>query len=392
MRNEWLKRTSLLQQSLSELDIDGCLIMDRVSLYYYFGTIPGGTGFIPVQGQPVLFVRRGLERALRESFFEVRAYRSFRDMVPLLIEKQWLVRGTIGLEFDRISLSLSHLLKKSLGAVEFIDMSPVLRKQRAVKTDFELELLRQAGIRAGRSFEKLPDIILAPGNTTELAAMSELEAVMRREGHQGIVRLHAFNGEIYYGAFSSGDSANAAIAFDGPVGTPGLAPAVPFLCSTKKIERNEPIMVDVVFGYNGYLVDQTRIFAIGSLPSQLMDAHAIALEIQKKVVANLKPGVPAADLYELAMTIAQKNNVQDHFMGSAANRVTFIGHGVGLELDEIPVLAAGSKDNLLHNMVIALEPKFFFKGIGGVGTENTFRVTEQGGERLTPLSDEIVFL
>ncbi|MBN2382946.1 aminopeptidase P family protein [bacterium] len=390
LSEEWNSRACRLQDQLNTHNLAGVLLLDRVSLYYYFGTIPGGAGYIPREGEPVLFVRRGFERAHQESFFPTVPIRSFRDMASFLSEKGWPDRHEIGLEADRITLSLYRMVKKYFPDFEFVDIAQEIRQQRAMKSEYELEILKEAGLRAAHSFQQLPAIIQRTEPKTELAIMSEFEAVMRRAGHQGPVRLHAFNSEIYFGAFSAGDSANASTAFDGPVGTPGLSAAAPFLCSMREIRVDEPIMVDIVFGYEGYQVDQTRIFVLGSLPDELVRAHAVAMNIQDQLALDLRPNQPARELYRRAVEIARDQGLLDQFMGSPANRVSFIGHGVGLELDEAPVLSEGSKDLLQENMVIALEPKFFFAGRGGVGIENTYRVTKNGGERLTPLPDDII--
>ncbi|MFC1852395.1 M24 family metallopeptidase [candidate division CSSED10-310 bacterium] len=389
MLKEYQGRIAKLQMAMKEKGLSGSFIMDRVSLFYYFGTIPSGSGYIPVQSKPELFVRRGLPRAQAESPFTVNQIKSFRTIKSFFESRSWTAAGQIGLEFDRVPHNLFLLLQKYFPEAEFVDISGILKQQRAVKSEYELDILVEAGRRAARSFAQIPTLLQAK-QVTELDAMAKFEAIMRQEGHQGLVRMHAFNAEIYYGVFASGISANANTAYDVPIGTPGRYPATPFLCSQKEIQVNEPIMVDLVFGYQGYMVDQTRIYVIGSLPQPLGDAFQCALTIQEQVVSLLKPGVSGAELYQKAHDIAQDWGLAENFMGFQENRVAFIGHGVGLELDELPLLAPGYQTPLLENMVIALEPKFFFTHLGGVGIENTFRVTATGGEKLTPFPDDLI--
>jgi len=391
MIDECKNRCEIMQQNLLKKGFDGALIMDRVSLFYYFGTIPGGYGYIPTSDEPVLLVRRGADRARRESTIPVHTSPSFRTMKSFFEERGWAGHDKIGLEFNRVPLNLYHLLIRHFSDTEFLNISPMISTQRAVKSDCELAILREAGKRAAESFRELPELLSHP-QITELEVMAEFEAVMRKREHQGLVRLHAFNGEIYYGAFASGVSANANISFDGPVGTPGLSAAAPFLCSTKPINRNEPIVIDVVFGYQGYNVDQTRIYVVGSIPEKLIKAFDCSLRIQDEVVRSLKPGVLCNDLYEKSLEIALDEGLSNEFMGFGDNQVSFIGHGVGLELDELPVLTPKYKQPLQNNMVVALEPKFFFAELGGVGIENTFIVTDEGGEKLTPLDDSLITL
>ena len=160
----------------------------------------------------------------------------------------------------------------------------------------------------------------------------------------------------------------------------------------KTIKRNQPILVDYVFVYNGYLADHTRIFTIEGLPETLMAAHDAMLGVQKIVKKEAKPGIEAGKLYDMAFEYAKALGYEDHFMGIGPERVRFVGHGIGLELDEYPVLAEGQELPLQAGMVVALEPKLIFPGEGVVGIENTHVVTDTGLEQLTTFPDEVVIL
>lgn len=155
------------------------------------------------------------------------------------------------------------------------------------------------------------------------------------------------------------------------------------------IRANEPILVDYVFNHLGYNSDHARIFAIGGLPDELLEAHEVLLDIQKTVMATARPGVTAGAVYDTAVQAAADGGLADYFMGADPMRIRFVGHGVGLELDEYPFLAAGQELELAENMIIALEPKAIFPGKGVVGIENTHLVTETGLRSLT-LADEAI--
>ena len=104
------------------------------------------------------------------------------------------------------------------------------------------------------------------------------------------------------------------------------------------------------------------------------------------------PGIPAGHVYDMAMAFVEDSGYGSFFMGAEKQRIRFIGHGVGLELDEYPFLAKGQQLRLHENMVIALEPKLVFPGKGVVGVENTHVVTPDGLRPLTTYPQEIEIL
>ena len=136
----------------------------------------------------------------------------------------------------------------------------------------------------------------------------------------------------------------------------------------------------------------TRMFVIGTLDSELQRAFELSLEIQQHLQNALKPGAICEELFIQAVEIADKGGIGTHFMGMPGEQARFVGHGVGLEQDEFPVLAQGFKMSLQVGQTIAIEPKFVFPGKGVIGIENTFAVSHNGGEKITDIDDRIVFL
>jgi Xaa-Pro aminopeptidase len=151
-------------------------------------------------------------------------------------------------------------------------------------------------------------------------------------------------------------------------------------------------MLDYMFAYNGYLSDHTRIYSLGALPAQLTEAHAAMLELQQLIKKEASAGVQSGEIYELALAKTKELGYEDHFMGAGGERVRFVGHGIGLEVDEFPFLAAGQKLELQPGMTIALEPKLVFPGQGVVGIENTHVVTEDGLEQLSSYPENIIVI
>jgi len=223
---------------------------------------------------------------------------------------------------------------------------------------------------------------------SDLEVAAELEHFARKEGHQGLIRFRAFNAEIFFGHVFSGADAAAPAHLDAPLGGLGVNPAVGQGASYKKIRAGEPIIIDYIVAFDGYLVDQTRTLGIGKLPEKLIRAYHDMLKIQEKLFAIARPGVPWGEIYRQCYELAVALGYRDQFMGSAGAQVSFIGHGIGLEVDEYPFIARGFDDQVLEeNMTFAFEPKAVFPRLGAVGVENSWRVGEDGLKRLT-YSDE----
>jgi Xaa-Pro aminopeptidase len=225
---------------------------------------------------------------------------------------------------------------------------------------------------------------------SEVELAGHLEAVARRLGHQGIVRMRLWNNELFYGHLMAGAGAAVPSYLSSPTGGTGLSPAVAQGSSQRPIQRHEPVLMDYVFALDGYLVDQTRIFAIGGLPDELVAGHKAMLEVQQALRVAAKPSATGGELYDLAVGLATELGYGRHFMGQGDERIPFVGHGVGLELDEYPFLAKGQNMPLEKGMVIALEPKLIYPGLGVVGIENTHLVTDDGLEPLTVSEEDIV--
>jgi Xaa-Pro aminopeptidase len=258
------------------------------------------------------------------------------------------------------------------------------------KSPYEADQIRKAAQMLLKAWEQLPAWI-RPG-ATELEVLAEMERFLRLQGHQGIQRTRGFNYEIGYGAFSAGANACYPTSFPGSTGFIGLYPAISNTGSERRLAPGEPLLVDISGGYGGYLADAARTFAIGTLAADMRDAHALVLELNGEIESMLKPGTECRQICEYAFSRIEGTSYASAFMGVGDNHLRYIGHGVGLELDELPVLAPGSDVKLEPGMTIAIEPKIFFPERGGVGIENMYLITGQGFEKLTPFKEEIILV
>jgi Xaa-Pro aminopeptidase len=267
--------------------------------------------------------------------------------------------------------------------VEFVDASESIRQLRMIKSPYEAGQIRAAAQMLEHTFTRVPGWI-SPG-MTELELSACVETFLRLQGHPGITRMRAFNCEIAYGVIAGGPSASYPTGFPGPVGSVGLYSAIPSGAGRRKIASGDSLMVDIVGGYGGYIADETRTFSLGELPRDMREGHDFAVTILREMESMLKPGIACKRLYRHALELAKDSPHGSTFMGAGENQVRFVGHGVGLELDDLPVLAAGFDGLLQEGMTIAIEPKIFFPDErGGVGVENTYLITATGFENLTP--------
>lgn len=387
-KNEIEKRIQSLQQHLIKQETEGALILQNTDLFYFAGTTQQAHLYVPAAGQPLLMVRKSLERARLESpLAQVVKLSSPKELCPLIREAGLTIPKRLGLEMDVLPaamyLNYSRIFKDST----LKDISNSIRLIRSVKSDYELECIKQSALIAGEVAKKVVDLVQEGMTEVELAGLVEAEA--RRHGHQGVVRMRLFGAELFYGHLMSGPGAAVPSCLASPTGGSGLSPAMPQGPGLSRIKAFEPILMDYVFAQNGYLADQTRIFALKGLPPELVKGHQCMLELQETIQERAKPGVRTGDLYDFAVQWTAERGYAEWFMGADPERIRFIGHGIGLELDEFPFLAQGQEMRLVENMVIALEPKLIIPGKGVVGIEDTHRVTPSGLERLTLFDQHI---
>jgi Xaa-Pro aminopeptidase len=296
----------------------------------------------------------------------------------------------IGLELDVLPTNLYFSYQGLFRQAEISDISIDIRLLRAVKSAYEIELLREAAAYSDRVAAGVPDLLREGMTEIELAGRVEAEA--RRLGHQGVVRMRLWGSELFYGHLLSGPSGAVPSFLASPTGGTGVSPAVAQSAGFRAIRRNEPVLVDYVFAYRGYISDHARIFSIGKLSDELVQAHRVMLELQARIKAMAKPGVASGSIYDFGLDYAKNLGYLENFMGVGGERIRFVGHGVGLELDEFPFLNTGQTVELQEGMVIALEPKLIFPGKGVVGIENTHVVTSAGLEQLGKYPDEITVI
>lgn len=291
------------------------------------------------------------------------------------------------LETDSISYNEYRRYEKIFDPRVVCNGTQLLRGVRSIKTIYEIGRIMRSGVLHARLYERIPSLY-RPGMTdTELSI--EIERESRRLGSLGIFRIFGQSMEIFMGSLLAGDNADAPSPYDFALGGAGLDASLPVGGNGTPLTDGTSVMVDMGGNFTGYMTDMTRVFSVGKLTDRAYKAHDTALEIQRRIEQTAAPGVPAADLYNLAVRIAADAGLSDYFMGHR-QQAGFIGHGIGIEINEAPVLAPRSKEALVPGMVFALEPKFVIPSVGAVGIENSFLVTDNGVEKLTHCEEAIV--
>ena len=380
-------RLAGLQAGLAARGLDAAIIVQNADLYFFSGTVQRSFLYVPAAGEATLFVRKLAARARLETpLTGIVELASPRDLPGLVAQIYGALPRRVGLELDVLPVAEYRRLEKLLPEAGFEDVGRDIVRQRAVKSVWEVERIRAAAALTVAVCELIPGILREGMTEAEFAGLVEAEA--RRLGHEGIIRMRGFNQEMFYGQLLTGVSGTAPSYLDTPLAGTGLSPAVAQGVSFRTMSRGDHVVFDFVSVREGYIADFTRIFALGELPGELRRAYEAALRIEAAVVAAARPGVTCRTLYEVALAVAAAEGLAAFFMGHGAGQVRFIGHGVGLELDELPVLTTSDLE-LAEGMVFALEPKFVLPGLGAIGVENTWLVTASGLALITDAPEHI---
>ena len=382
-------RLARFQAALAAGGMDAAVIVESTDLAYLTGTNQQAHLIVPASGRSRLLVRRTLERAREESPLELIEPLGSLSGLPAALAGCGVDDGAlVGFELDVLPAARYLGYQRRLPGYRLGDCSQALRSVRAVKTGWELEQMRAAAEQVRVAAERVPSLLRA--GVSEATVQADVERVLRGAGHQGQLRFRGFNQEMHYGQVLCGPSGAVPGYSDSPLCGPGPNPVLGKGPDDHVLAAGDPVIVDLVGGHQGYLADQTRTFALGPLAADLRGAYDRAVEILRAVEPEIRPGTPPSALFELAEQLAERAGLGEHFMGHGDGRIRFLGHGVGMEIDELPVLAPGFDEPMVEGNVIAVEPKFVFPGRGAVGIENMYAVTADGFETITTAAEELI--
>ncbi len=389
------KRIKTLQYRLAKAGVDAVLLRQNADLFYFTGTVQDGHLVIPAEGEPFFYVWRSYKRALKESPLAslglVRPLQGLGHFRQIIYDSRLKDAKVVGLEMDVLPAKFYIFYRDAVWPkARLIDISPEIRALRSIKDRVEIQRIRQAALQVHSVFGKVPEFL--KNSQTELDLAANIEAELRRQGHCGLMRMRIWNQEIGMGQIVSGASGTVPSWTNTPVGGLGPHPSFGMGASFKEIVNNEMVSVDLGGWHKGYCCDVTRPFFIGNAPKEVRDAFVAIKTLLAELEKRLVPGAVAGELYDYAGNFMKGIGKSKYFMGIGRDRVSFVGHGLGIELDEFPFIAKDSKMVLQAGMVVALEPKLILSPYGVVGLEDTYLIKDEGCERLTLGEQELVMV
>jgi Xaa-Pro aminopeptidase len=350
-------RVERLRAELDGLGAGSFLVSHPVNVRYLTG-LDSSNAFVLVKHKQLLVFTDGryaeAARGVAEGTKDVEVVQLDRDLASALAPRLGeLAEAPVAFEADVVTFAAHATL--ATGDVELVPAHETIKRLRAVKEDEELEAIRRAARILNEMFEQLTGASLV-GRTEADVAWQIVQ--MLREGGADDVSFDPIVGSGPNGAL--------------PHHHPG----------DRRIEPGELVVVDAGAKLDGYYSDCTRTFATGDLPDQLRRAYAVCRDAQESALAQVKAGANARELDAVA-----RREVEGF-----AEVVHGLGHGVGLQLQELPVLRPTSDYELAAGNVVTVEPGVYLAGLGGVRIEDLVVVHENDAEVLTPFTKDLLTL
>ncbi len=382
------RRITAVQKLIRASDMEALFIIQRADLFYFTGTAQLGYLYVPAEGEPLLMIKKYYPRARNESSIKnTIEIDSIKDIPKKITEYCGRVARHIGFENDVLPVSDFYFFQNIFNAEGYKDGSPLIHTVRMIKSAWEIEQIEKVNELTYKTFKYIKKE-LRPG-LTEIEFAGMYETYSRTIGHEAKLRARNFQAELYNWHILSGESGGTIGLLDAPASGEGCSPSFPVGGGRKKIKKNEPVMIDIGFVMNGYHADETRMFAIGKMPDKAMKACEAAIKIHDSVIEKAAPGVTIGELFQHAVDRAGALGYKEQFLGPVGNKVTFVGHGIGIELVEPPILARNRQEPLQPGMVFSLEPKLVFRNEFSAGIESMFTVTETGSRILSKVPAKV---
>ena len=386
--SEIKRRTLHVQSELRRHNIEGVFIVQRVDLFYFSGTAQNGFLYMPAGGEPLLFIKQYLPRARAESSIaDILKIESITEIPGLIADRYGRLPQVLGFELDVVPVNDFNFYQSLFKAEKSVDASPHILKVRRTKSPWEIAQMEATAEMTRKTFAYMREI-LRPG-LTEMEFAGMFETYARKLGHGAGIRVRHYQTEGYPWHILSGKSGSLPGLLDSPASGEGTSAAFPAGAGHKKLRAGEPIMVDLGSVLNGYHLDETRMFAINVMPGKAMQTCRAAIEIHDRIIEAAKPGATLGELFDLSVRLAEKLGFADSYLGAPGHRVSFIGHGIGLEIIEPDIIARNRADRLAPGMTFALEPKFVHENEFTAGIESVFVVTETGSRLISKVPVEV---
>jgi Xaa-Pro dipeptidase len=373
------KRISALRAGMEKQSIGAAVLLYSRDILYYAGvSVPSILLITPRTAR--LYVRRAYGFAKQDSTIEDIVPDGDLGMVAEQLRAERLERRRIGLELDVLPVQLFSKIQAALPNTSFIDISPLIISQRVIKDEDELELVRVSASILDKGQRRALDVIREGISEVEMAA--EIEAELRRNKHEGILVNRRFDAYTMYGMIGSGDSLTRFAGFANVASGVGLSRAMRISASNRIMKRGDLVMIDITGSYHGYITDVTRPYVIGPASKKQMEVFESLCDVEDEILAAIRPGVPVADVYEMGVKAASRTKYGEYFMG-CEEKGAFVGHGLGLELDEPPIIGPDDPTIIRENMTLAVEINTIIPDFGTIKVEDSFIVKSDRIELLS---------
>lgn len=380
------------QKIWAELELTGAtavLLRSNANHLYLTGSVFAGFTYIALGELPLFFPEKS--SSVFADYPRVHAIRKPEE-IPTILQSTYdrQLDDKCAVELATLPYSeYTRLAKLSVsGSFAAMDASSLMRTVRSIKTPAEIaEITAAAEIHCGIYLDA--PSLYQPGMTDQ-QWQHAIEYEMRKRGSIGTFRCFGPRMEIFMGNVSMGANADVSSPYDFTMGGAGM-PAMPMGASGVEIPPHAPVMVDMAGNFGAYNTDISRVYARGEIAPEALKAHRLSIAMHDYFRATARPGGQLADIYNHCVEMAAEAGLSAHFMGES-HQVKFVGHGVGIEINEPPVMTPRWQGSIAEGMILAFEPKFVFRDYGAVGVENTYLVTNIGIVNLTPIPEDIISL
>ncbi len=382
------KRIEGLKKRMEEKGFDAALLMQPFDVYYYAGTVQPCNLLVTLKGEPILYARRALDFVKKEATLEnIKPGGSLGEMKKAL-QDMGVTGGVMGLEEDVLPARLYNKTAGYFESFQCKNISPLILEQRMIKDLEEIELIR----RSSGLFYYIHEIMmtfLRPG-VTEVELAGLIWAAIRKQGHEGFTVHRRWDGFLPGdGLVISGDNMWKISGYAMTVTGVGKSKAVPWGSSDRIIQKGDLVMVDIAPNYQGYHGDTARTYVVGQADDRQKEVFNSVLKVMENVLGRIREGLPVKELYQTAVRTAEEEGFGEYLQGYGEQKGEYIGHGLGLEVDEPPVVGPYTDIPLQEGMVLAIEPKIIIPQWGAVDLEDPVLVTKEGCQVLSPVSRQL---
>ena len=386
--SELENRQGRLSAALAEAGHESVLVDDPVELYWLTGGRQNSLFLVGADDSGIgstQWVRRSLKRARFEagggdSPHAIEGHPSMGDFEDSL--RAAGCTQAPGLLAGKVPQKRWSFLTSKMSGLEgqSSDCTGLLFTLRETKSAWELEMHRGSGEINRMMFEAIRD--RGGLGLTEIEMAGAADEVSRAAGFGGRIRMRKWPMDCDRVVIAAGRSGAVPSYFDSAVAGLGASPISSLGAGFARIAEGEPVLVDIVHLHRGYVSDCTRMFSAGRLSDEWMQRLDDMAQVRDLVVDSLGKGDDCSAVWDAGSSLVTEMGHGEHLMGMPPDQAKFLGHSIGLELDETPVVARGFDRPLQVDGTMAIEPKVIYPE-GAIGTEDSWVRTSDGMECLT---------